>query len=126
MKNQTAPNPNLCARRASAVQPLTSEFSFDESKIKNQKSKISSISVFCFLLSTFLLTGCQVLTYTSPTGERFTRSSLGATTSIASLSVESTTNGVRRVELRGYTNDSAQTLGIITRAAISAAIQSAK
>src|SRR5258706_13731231 len=30
-----------------------------------------------------LLTGCQVLTYTSPNGERFTRSSFGANTSIS-------------------------------------------
>jgi len=70
--------------------------------------------------------GCQVLAYTSPTGERFTRSSLGANTTIASLRVEADTNGVRRVELRGYQNDSTQALGIITEAAVRGAIQAAK
>ena len=70
--------------------------------------------------------GCQVLTYHGPTGERFTRSSLGANTSISSLTIESGTNGVRRVELRGYQNDTAQALGTVTEAAVKAAIQSAK
>src|SRR6266481_8596629 len=73
-----------------------------------------------------LLCGCQVLTYSSPTGERFTRSSLGSTTSLSSLSVVADTNGLRRVELRGYTNDSANTLGLVTEAAVKAAIQSVK
>ena len=78
--------------------------------------------------STFLLlaTGCQVLTYQAPTGERFTRSSLGSTTSLNSLSVVTETNGLRRVELRGYKNDSSQALGIMTESAVRAAIQAAK
>ena len=73
-----------------------------------------------------LATGCQVLTYSSPTGERFTRTSFAASTAISSLSVESATNGIRRVELRGYTNDSSQALGAVTEAAVRAAIQGAK
>jgi len=73
-----------------------------------------------------LVCGCQVLTYTSPTGERFTRSSLGANTSLQSLACEVTTNGLRRVELRGYQNDSAQALGAVTEAAVRAALQSVK
>jgi hypothetical protein len=77
-------------------------------------------------LSLAVLTGCQVLTYTSPTGERFTRSSLGANTAIHSLSVESTTNGVRKVHLNGYQNDTSQALGTVTDAAVKAAIQAAK
>lgn len=68
-------------------------------------------------------TGCQVLTYSGPNGERFSRSSLGAKTALASLVVEAGTNGVRRVELRGYTNDPAQALGIVTEAAVRAALQ---
>jgi hypothetical protein len=40
--------------------------------------------------------------------------------------VEADTNGFRKVELRGYTNDSSSALGTITEAAIKAAIQSAK
>ena len=74
----------------------------------------------------FLLTGCQVLTYSSPTGEHFTRSSLGSTTSLTSLSLVTDTNGLRRVELRGYKNDSSQALGVVTDAAVSAAIRSLK
>ena len=73
-----------------------------------------------------LLCGCQVLTYRAPTGERFTRSTLGSTTSIASLTVEGDTNGVRHVELKGYQNDSTQALGVVTDAAIKAAVQSVK
>src|SRR5262249_44094773 len=74
----------------------------------------------------FLCAGCQVLTYSSPTGERFTRSSLRANTSIQSLSLETATNGVRRVELRGYQNDSTQALSTVTEAAVKAAVQSIK
>lgn len=77
-------------------------------------------------LASALLCGCQVLSYTASSGERFTRTNLGATTSLSSLVFESGSNGLRRVELRGYRNDSAQSLGVVTDAAIRAAIQSAK
>jgi len=69
-----------------------------------------------------LAAGCQVLTYTGPNGEHFSRTSLGATTTLASLTVEADTNGIRRVELRGYTNDTAQALGTVTEAAVRAAL----
>ena len=82
--------------------------------------------MFLVILVMFAACGCQVLTYHGPTGERFTRSSLGANTSISSLTIESGTNGVRRVELRGYQNDTAQAMGTVTEAAVKAAIQSAK
>src|SRR5689334_5894028 len=72
------------------------------------------------------ITGCQILTYKGPSGERFTRSSLGTTTSISSLKVEADTNGLRRVELQGYQNDSTQALGVVTDAAVKAALQSVK
>ena len=77
-------------------------------------------------LLTIPATGCQVLTYSSPTGERFTRSSLGANTSIHSLSVETSTNGIRKVQLRGYQNNETEALGAVTEAAVRAAIQGAK
>jgi hypothetical protein len=77
-------------------------------------------------IAAVLLCGCQVLTYRSTTGERFTRSSFAAKTTISSLSVESTTNGIRRVELKGYQNDSVQALGVVTEAAVKAAVQSVK
>lgn len=79
-------------------------------------------------LTTVLLAtaGCTVLTYTSPSGEHFTRGSLGANTSISSLAIEAGTNGVRRVELRGYQQDGSQALSAVTEAAVKAAIESAK
>jgi hypothetical protein len=77
-------------------------------------------------LLAFAACGCQVLTYRSPTGERFSRSSIGANTSVASLSVESDTNGVRRVQMQGYQNDASLALGAVTAAAVSAAIQRVK
>ena len=68
-------------------------------------------------------TGCQVLTYSGPNGERFSRSSFAAKTSIASLILEAETNGVRRVQLQGYQNDPTQALSIVTEAAVRAALQ---
>jgi hypothetical protein len=96
--------------------------------MKNQRSnkfphRIPALTLGLGLLAT---TGCQVFSYSSPTGERFTRSSLGANTSIQSLAIEAGTNGVRRVELRGYDNETSQSLGAVTEAAVKAAIQSAK
>jgi hypothetical protein len=73
-----------------------------------------------------LLCGCQVLTYRTPAGERLTRSSLGANTSISSLILEGTTNGIRRVELHGYKNDTSQALGVVTEAAVKAAVSAIK
>jgi hypothetical protein len=70
-----------------------------------------------------LLSGCQVLTYQSPSGETFSRTSLGAHTTVAALVVETSTNGVRRLELRGYQNDTAQALTAVTEAAVRAAVQ---
>jgi len=91
------------------------------------KSKIENGTAGLLLTSslalTLLTTGCQVLTYSSPTGERFTRSSLGANTSIHSLSVETGTNGLRKVQLRGYQNNETEALGAVTEAAVRAAIQ---
>jgi len=77
-------------------------------------------------LATLFATGCTVLSYHGPNGEHFTRGSLGANTSISSLAIEAGTNGVRRVELRGYQNDSSQTASAVTEAAVKAAIESAK
>ena len=73
-----------------------------------------------------LTAGCQSLTYTGPSGEHFTRRSFASQTAISSLTVEAATNGVRRVELRGYTNDQTQALGAVTEAAVRAAIQGAR
>ena len=85
---------------------------------------LTQLTLLTFL--TILACGCQVLTYHGPNGERFTRSSLGANTTISALTIETDTNGLHHVELRGYQNDSAQALGTVTEAAVKAAIQSAK
>jgi hypothetical protein len=92
---------------------------------KNMKKLITHLTHLSFL-TLLAATGCTVLTYTSPTGEHFTRGSLGANASISSLAIEAGTNGVRRVELRGYQNDSSQALSAVTEAAVKAAIESAK
>ncbi len=78
------------------------------------------------LLVLALTAGCQNLTYSGPSGERFSRSSLGTATAVSSLSVEADTNGLRRVVLRGYSSDPNQALGTVTEAAVKAAIQGAR
>ena len=93
------------------------------SGVKGSRLLPASIAAAAALL---LLTGCQVLTYSGPNGERFSRSSIGATTSVSSLTVETGTNGLRRVALQGYQNDSSQALGAVTEAAVRAAIQGVK
>jgi hypothetical protein len=70
--------------------------------------------------------GCTMVSWTTPQGDRFTRTSLGANTAIAALTLETGTNGLRRVELSGYHNDSAQAMGAVTEAAIRAALQNAR
>lgn len=75
----------------------------------------------CALLAA-LGAGCTMLTYTGPNGERFSRNAFGTTTTLGSLAVESSTNGVRRVELQGYQNDSRQALEGAIAAAVRAAM----
>ena len=95
--------------------------------IQSPRTRSSFMILFpvCVIIP-LLCTACQVLTYVGPNGERLSRSSLGANTSISSLAIEVGTNGLRRVELHGYQNDSSQALGAVTEAAVRAAIQSAK
>jgi hypothetical protein len=137
---------SLFARFAIRCSPLTGQASFPlltsvrsvcrrlsagrpQSSVIGHPKQPFAIRHSLFAGGTALLTvcsACQVLTYHSPTGERFTRSSLGANTAISSLTVEASTNGFRRVKLQGYTNDSTQALGIVTEAAVKAAMQSVK
>ena len=79
----------------------------------------ASLSLLLLLVA---LAGCSRLSYTGPSGERFSRFSFGSKTAIASLSVEAGTNGVRRVDLQGYQNDANQALGTVTEAAVRAAV----
>ena len=70
--------------------------------------------------------GCTVLTYTGPSGERFSRGSFGSTTAISSLTVETGTNGLRKIEMQGYQSDSNQALGAVTEAVVRAALKGAQ
>jgi hypothetical protein len=82
-----------------------------------------------YLLSAILLAaagGCTVTAYHSPTGERFTRASLGTTAAVSELTVTGDTNGVRTLSLKGYSTDQAQALSAVTSAAVTAALQSVK
>jgi len=90
------------------------------------KHPVTHLARFTCLALLAVLTGCTVLAYRSPGGERFTRASLGSATALSSLTVEAGTNGLRRVVLQGYTNDSTQALGTVTEAAVRAALQNAK
>jgi len=122
MKNPSATkNPLLRARRASVVNPLCAFCAFSRPPLSSLFSLLPHV-----LILALATTGCQVMTYQAPTGERFTRSSLGSTTSLTSLSLVTETNGLRRVELRGYKNDGSQALGAVTEAAVRAAIQTLK
>jgi len=90
---------------------------------RSTPSTTSPLQILALALTLLLPTGCQVLTYSGPNGERFSRSSFGANISIASLSFEAGTNGLQRLDLRGYQNDSTQALGVVTEAAVRAALQ---
>ena len=68
-KTQTTPAPTLDSR------PSTFGLVPQPSTINPQPKTRHLISILCLLA---FCSGCQVLTYSSPTGERFTRSSLGS------------------------------------------------
>jgi hypothetical protein len=72
------------------------------------------------------LGGCTVVSYSNANGEHFSRLSLGASTAIAGLEVQSGTNGLRQLRLQGYQNENSQALGTVTEAAVRAALQGAK
>jgi len=85
----------------------------------------TAILVFVPLVGA-LTSGCQVLTYTAPNAERFSRSSFCGPTAVSSLVVEADSNGLRRVELRGYKYDSSQTIAAVAEAAARGAVQGAR
>jgi len=96
-----------------------------KSRVKSRQASIVAGPKVLFLGAVvgLIATGCQVLTYSGPNGERFSRSSFAAKTSIASLTLEADSNSVRRVQLQGYQNDPTQALSIVTEAAVRAALQ---
>ncbi len=91
-----------------------------------RRAGISAGSVAALVALAVFVSGCQVLTWRGPNGERLSRYSFGANTSIASLALETGTNGVRRVEIQGYRNDSTEALGTVTEAAVRAAVEGAR
>ena len=95
-----------------------------KAKMLKPKSTMAAAAMLGLLAGA--LCGCQMVSYRSPAGETFTRSALGVNLTLSSLTVETGSNGVRRVEMRGYQNDTSQTAGIVTEAAVRAAISSAK
>jgi hypothetical protein len=121
MKRQLQPNPEL--NRANSIH------AYARFPSSGRLFQCGSRKRFWLLLLSLVFAagtcGCQVLSYTSASGENFRRISLGTVTSISALDVESDTNGVRRVQLRGYQNDSAQALSAVTEAAVRAAVNSA-
>ena len=92
-------------------------------KVGKSRNIIACKAFFLGAVLGLVATGCQVLTYRGPNGERFSRSSFASKTAIASLTLEAETNGIRRVQLQGYQNDPTQALGIVTEAAVRAALQ---
>jgi hypothetical protein len=94
--------------------------------MKKTTARRTQVTYLTLLTLVTALTGCSLVTYRSASGERFMRGSFGANTSVASLAVESDTNGVRRVEMHGYQNDASQALGTVTEAAVKAAVSAVK
>ncbi len=96
-------------------------------RFEQRRNLIGSLAVPVGLgLLAAALSGCTMVTWTGPGGERFSRGSIGASTSLSALSVETGTNGIRRIEVRGYQNENSQALGTVTEAAVKAAIQGGK
>lgn len=90
----------------------------------NRKSFLL-LSLAC-LASSLLGSGCAVMRYNGPEGESFSRVALGTRTGLSSLMVQTGTNGIRTIELRGYNADSLSALGAVTEAAVRAAVTGTK
>lgn len=86
--------------------------------------KLQILRLVALAAAGLLPAGCTVMQYRGAGGERFARVSLGAKTALNSLSVEASTNGLRRLEIRGYQNDSTQALQAVTEAAVRTALES--
>ena len=59
------------------------------------------------IFSVLVCAGCTNLSYKSPTGEKFRRTSIGNKTGISSLEITPQTNAAPKVLLKGYQSDSA-------------------
>jgi hypothetical protein len=89
----------------------------------NRKSFLL-LSLAC--LSLLAGSGCAVMRYSGPEGESFSRVALGTRTGLSSLVVQTGTNGIRTIELRGYNTDSLSALGAVTEAAVRAVVTGTK
>ncbi len=69
----------------------------------------------------WLCAACTVVSYQNSSGERFSRAAIGTASALTALEVETATNGLRRISLRGYRSDSADALQVVTEAAVRAA-----
>jgi hypothetical protein len=76
------------------------------------------IALFCIVL--FICTGCTSVKY----GEASYTSFLNRK-SISELEITVTESGAKKIRLKGYTNDQVEALGIVTQAAVSAAMKAA-
>ncbi len=74
-----------------------------------------------FLFSCFLASGCTVTRY-----EGFSRYTLGTKVSIPDLQVEVSTNGTKKIRLKGYSNDGVEALGVIAEGLAKGAISGVK
>ena len=83
-------------------------------------------NILCVAAVLFVTAGCSTVRYTSPSGEKFARTSFGGKTAVNFLSVERQTNGAAKIVLKGYGQDQVEALGVVTDAAVSAAIKSVK
>jgi hypothetical protein len=80
----------------------------------------------CAVALLMVCAACQSVSYTTPQGERFVRRTLGASSALAVLTVETSTDGTRRLELRGYRVDTTQTVSALTEAAVRGALAGLK
>ena len=76
-----------------------------------------------FVCILVLTAGCTVTSYTSPTGEKFSRTAIGTKTSVGELSVAADAGGVRSLKLKQYSNDHTETAAAVTEAAVRAALK---
>jgi hypothetical protein len=84
-----------------------------------------AVQMACAAIAAALFCGCQAIAYRSPDriiqdetgkrqivlrGESFRRSSFGSKTQLQELTVEGTTNGVRVIRMKGYSQDGSATV----------------
>src|SRR5881296_1866196 len=82
--------PNTMKKYSDHVTDLTRSTDSTQSTFLTHLTLLTYLTFLAFLA---LTCGCQALTYAGPDGERFSRRSLGVTTSISALVIETGSNG---------------------------------